>query len=59
MNVNGRKSQNVIHDGTVVLYNITGLEYNTNYMVNVNAIDTCGLSSTPTSILVSIEARGQ
>ena len=39
-------------------YDITGLEYNTNYSVEVTAINSCGLKSVPANVSVNIEARG-
>ena len=45
--------------GDMLNYNITGLEYNTNYNVNVTAINSCGLESVPANVLVIIEARGE
>ena len=39
-------------------YTITGLQYNTNYSVEVTAINSCGLEGPPASVEVSIEARG-
>ena len=45
--------------GDMLHYNITGLEYNTNYNVNVTAINSCGLESVPANVLVIIEARGE
>ena len=45
--------------GDMLNYNITGLEYNTNYNVEVTAINSCGLKSEPANVLVNIEARGE
>ena len=45
--------------GDMLNYNITGLEYNTNYNVEVTAINSCGLESVPANVLVIIEARGE
>ena len=39
-------------------YTITGLQYNTNYSINVTAIISCGQESGPASVVVNIEARG-
>ena len=39
-------------------YPITGLQYNTNYSVEVTAINSCGLESGPADVVVNIEARG-
>lgn len=39
-------------------YTITGLQYNTDYSVEVTAINSCGLESEPASEVVNIEARG-
>ena len=47
---------NMIVDETT--YNITGLQYNTNYSVKVTAINSCGLEGPPASVEVNIEARG-
>ena len=41
-----------------ITYTITGLQYNTNYSVNVTAINSCGLESGPADVVVNIEARG-
>ena len=41
-----------------VTANITVPQYNTTYSVSVIAINSCGLSSQPTTTHVSIEARG-
>ena len=46
---------NVTDDTT---YNITGLLYNTDYSVELTAINSCGLESGPASVEVNIEARG-
>ena len=39
-------------------YTITGLQYNTNYSVEVTAINSCGQESGPATVVVNIEARG-
>ena len=39
-------------------YTITGLEYNTNYSVEVVAVNSCGLQSEPASITVYLEEKG-
>ena len=39
-------------------YTITGLQYNTNYSVEVTAINSCGQESEPANVVVNIEARG-
>lgn len=39
-------------------YNITGIKYNTNYSIEVTAINSCGIESEPASVVVNIEARG-
>ena len=39
-------------------YTITGLQYNTDYSVNVTVINLCGQESEPASVVVNIEARG-
>ena len=39
-------------------YTITGLQYNTDYSVEVTAINSCGRESGPDSVVVNIEARG-
>ena len=51
-----RLNETVAFDDTT--YNITGLLYNTNYSVNVTAINSCGLESEPANVVVNIEARG-
>ena len=38
---------------------ITGLDYNTDYDVKVTAINSCGLGSKPSTVLVNIGAQGQ
>ena len=45
--------------GDMLYYNVTGLDYNTNYSVEVTAINSCGLESVPANVLVNIEARGE
>ena len=50
-------SQNI--SGNMLTYNITGLEYNTDYEVNVTAINSCGIPSEPATITVFIDARGE
>ena len=52
---NGLNLDEVVDDMT---YTITGLLYNTNYSVNVRAINSCGQESGPDSVVVYIEARG-
>lgn len=42
----------------VVTYNITGLQYNVDYSVEVTAINSCGLESDPATVHVNIDARG-
>ena len=39
-------------------YNITGLQYNTDYSIEVTAINSCGRESEPASVVVNIETRG-
>ena len=39
-------------------YNITGLQYNTNYSIEMAAINSCGVKSEPASVVVNVEARG-
>ena len=41
-----------------MIHNITGLQYNTDYSVEVTAINSCGLESGPANVVVNIEARG-
>ena len=38
-------------------YDITGIQYNTEYSVKVTAINSCGFESVPASIVVNIVAR--
>ena len=38
-------------------YDITGIQYNTEYSVEVTAINSCGLESAPASVVVNVEAR--
>ena len=52
---NGLNLTNGTDDTT---YTITGLQYNTDYSVEVTAINSCGLESPPASVEVNIEARG-
>ena len=47
---------NEIVNGTT--YTITGLQYKTNYSLEVTAINSCGRKSEPASVVVNIEARG-
>ena len=39
-------------------YTITGLQYNTDYSVEVTAINSCGQESEPANAVVNIEVRG-
>ena len=39
-------------------YTITGLDFNTDYSVEVTAVNSCGLESEPANVTVNIEARG-
>ena len=39
-------------------YTITGLQYNTNYIVEVTAINSCSQESEPATVVVNVEARG-
>ena len=55
MSDNGLNLNNVTDD---LIYTITGLQYNTNYSVEVTALNSCGLESEPASVVVNIEARG-
>ena len=48
-------SQNV--SGNMLTYNISGLEYNTDYEVEVTAINSCGIPSQPATTTVFIDAR--
>ena len=50
-------SQNV--SGNMLTHNISGLEYNTEYEVEVTAINSCGIPSQPATTTVFIDARGQ
>ena len=45
--------------GDVFTYTITGLDVNTDYSVEVTAVNSCGLESEPANITVNIEARGK
>ena len=45
--------------GDEFTYNITGLDVNTDYTVEVTAVNSCGLESEPATITVNIEARGE
>ena len=44
--------------GDVFTYTITGLDVNTDYSVEVTAVNSCGLESEPANVTVNIEARG-
>ena len=44
--------------GDMFTYNITGLDVNTDYTVEVTAVNSCGLESEPATITVIIQARG-
>ena len=58
VDVDGRiMSQNV--SGNMLTHNISGLEYNTDYEVEVTAINSCGIPSQPATITVFIDASGQ
>ena len=58
IDVDGRiMSQNV--SGNMLTHNISRLEYNTEYEVEVTAINSCGIPSQPATITVFIDARGQ
>ena len=50
-------SQNI--SGNMLTHNISGLEYNTDYDVEVTAINSCGILSQPATTTVFIDARGQ
>ena len=50
-------SQNV--SGNMLTHTITGLEYNTDYEVEVTAVNSCGIPSQPATTIVSINANGQ
>ena len=52
---NGLNLNEIVDD---ITYTITGLQYNTNYSVEVTAINSCGQKSGPASVVVNIEARG-
>ena len=46
--------------GDVFNYTITGLDFNTDYSVEVTAVNSCSLESEPASVIVNIiEARGK
>ena len=47
-----------IVDGNVFTYNITGLRFDTDHIVEVTAVNSCGLESEPAIVIVNIEARG-
>ena len=58
IDVDGRiMSQNV--SGNMLTHNISRLEYNTEYEVEVTAINSCGIPSQPATITVFIDASGQ
>ena len=40
-------------NGDMLYYNITGLDYNTNYGAEVTVINSCGLESIPTNVTVN------
>ena len=44
--------------GDAFTYTITGLDVNTNHIVKVTAVNSCGLESEPANVIVNIEARG-
>ena len=50
-------SQNI--SGNMLTHTISGLEYNTDYDVEVTAINSCGIPSQPATTTVFIDARGQ
>ena len=50
-------SQNV--SGNMLTHNISGLEYNTDYDVEVTTINSCGIPSQPATTTVFIDASGQ
>ena len=52
------QSTSVGGTGDVFTYTITGLDVNTNYTVEVTAVNSCGLESEPANVTVNIEARG-
>jgi hypothetical protein len=43
--------------GDVFTYTITGLDFNTDHIVEVTAVNSCGLKSEPAIVTVNIEAR--
>ena len=45
--------------GDVFNYTITGLDFNTDYSVEVTAVNSCSLESEPANVTVNIEARGK
>ena len=56
---NGRTTV-VMKDGSDIFnLTITGLDYNTDYDVSVTAINSCGLGSNPSTVLVNVETQGQ
>ena len=44
--------------GDVFTYTITGLDVNTDYSVEVTAVNSCGLESEPATVTVIIQTRG-
>ena len=58
--IDGSLSGTVSDDGSgVYTHNITGLVYNTDYSVEVAAVNECGLTSQPATLTTNIDARGQ
>ena len=57
--IDGGLSGTVSDDGSgVYTHNITGLDYNTDYSLEVAAVNECGLTSQPATLTANIEARG-
>ena len=58
--VDGGLSGTVSDDGSgMYTHKITGLVYNTDYSVEVAAVNECGLTSQPATLTTNIEAGGQ
>ena len=56
--INASTGQTESVSGDVFTYTITGLDFNTDYSVEVTAVNSCGLESEPANVTVNIEARG-
>ena len=57
--INASTGQTEAISGDVFTYTITGLDVNTDYIVEVTAVNSCGLESEPANVTVNIEARGK